>query len=36
MGGYGVDTVNGIVQAWGIISEASITACTGLEGSSMV
>lgn len=26
IGGYGVATVNGIVQAWGIISGAAVTA----------
>jgi hypothetical protein len=29
MGGYGVATVNGIVQAWGVVSGAAITIYSG-------
>jgi hypothetical protein len=32
MGGYGVATVNGIVQAWGMISGAAVMVYSGLGG----
>ncbi|KAL3421795.1 hypothetical protein PVAG01_05951 [Phlyctema vagabunda] len=28
MGGYGVATVNGLVQAWGVVSGAALAMCT--------
>lgn len=36
MGGYGVATVNGIIQAWGMISGAAVTVYSGLGGRSAV
>ncbi len=36
MGGYGVGTVNGIAQAWGMISGAAVAFYSGLGNNTAV
>ena len=36
MGGYGTPIVNGIIQAWGMISGAAVTMYSGLGGRRAV